>query len=44
MEEAGIAFNILQVNLGISRRRWDDNIIIDLEEVDFNTMNLFDSN
>ena len=29
--------------LGRSRRRWEDNIRVDLKEIDISTVNLFDS-
>jgi hypothetical protein len=49
MEERRIAFKILTGTpsgkrpLGRSRRRWEDNIIIDLNELGINTRNWVDS-
>ena len=49
MEEGTSAFNILTGTptgkrpLGRPRRRWEDNIRIDLTEICINTRNLFDS-
>ena len=45
MEEGKIAFKILtgtpagKRSLGRPRRRWEDNIRMDLKEIDINTMN-----
>ena len=49
MEEGGSAFKILTSKptgkkpLGRPRRRWEDNIRMDLKEIDINTRNLVDS-
>ena len=49
MEEGGSAFKILTGTptgkraLGRPRRRWEDNIRIDLEEIDINIRNWVDS-
>ena len=49
MEEGRSAFKILKGKptgkrpLGRPRRRWDDNIRMDLEEIDINAGNLVDS-
>ena len=49
MEEGSGAFNILtgkptgKIPLGRCTRRWEDNIRMDLEEIDFNAGNWVDS-
>ena len=49
MEEGRSAFKILtgiptgKRSLGRPRRRWEDNIRVDLEEIDINTRNWVDS-
>ena len=49
MEEGGNAFKILtgkpteKKPLGRPRRRWEDNIRMNLEEIDINASNLVDS-
>ena len=49
MEEGGSAFKILtgkpseNIPLGSPRRRWEDNIRIDLEEIGINAGNWVDS-
>ena len=43
MEEGGSAFKILTGPLGRPRRRWKDNIRMDLEEIGINAGNWVDS-
>ena len=49
MEEGGSAFKILtgkptgKIPLGKPRRRWEDNIRMELKEIDINTRNWVDS-